>query len=148
VALKTEPPRRFRMATRPLLLLGAFVHAPTLAVFGYFGAMREARYIVPLILGLASWSALGLLLCRVDVTEDGLTLNLVNALPWAEVEAVTPSSILGLRYLKAYRKGRRWAWWFPLYLADEDGFRRAVIERAPAGNPFRTLFEMEVGLNP
>jgi hypothetical protein len=116
VALKTEPPRRFRLATRPLLLLGALVQSPTVAVFGYFGAMREARYIVPLILlGVASWSALGLLLCRVDVTEDGLTLNLVNALPWAEVEAVTPSSIWGLRYLKAHRKGRRRAWWFPLY---------------------------------
>jgi hypothetical protein len=28
-----------------------------------------------------------------------------------------------------------------LYLADEDGFRRAVIDMAPAGNPFRMFFE-------
>ena len=149
MALKTEPPRRFRLATGPLLLLGSLVQVPTVAVFGYFGAMPEAPFIVPLLLlGAATWSALGLLLCQIDVTEDGLTLNSVNALPWTQVEAVTPSNILGLRYLKARRKGRRWAWWFPLYLADEDGFRRAVIERAPAGNPFRTLFEMEAGLNP
>jgi hypothetical protein len=148
VALETKRPRRFRLAMGPLLLLGALVQAPTVAAFGYFGAMPLRLFIPLVLLGAASWSSITLLLCQVDVTEAGLTLNSVNALPWAQVEAVTHANFLGLRYLKAHRRGRRWAWWFPLYLADEDGFRRAVIERAPAGNPFRTLFEMEAGLNP
>jgi hypothetical protein len=143
VVPETDSPRRFRLAARPVLLLGALTQAPAVAVFGRFG-LSEAWFFVPLILlNMASWSGLCLVVCQVVVTDGGLTLNWVNELPWAQVEAVTPTNILGLRYLKAHRKGRRCAWWFPLCLADEDGFRRAVIERAPAGNPFRAFFERE-----
>jgi len=108
--------------------------------------MSTARFLLPLAFFQAAFMfAMAILICQVKVTNDGLTLNGVNVLPWDHVEGVTPSSVLGLRYLKAYRKGHRWAWWFPLWLADEDGFRQAVIERAPAGNPFRTFFDPEAG---
>jgi hypothetical protein len=127
-----------------MFIIAAFAQAPSLIIFANFGAMLTTRFLVPLaLLQAAFMCGIGMLVCQVEVTKDRLTLNWVNVLPWDQIERVAPSNVLGLRYVKAYRKGRRWAWWFPLYLADEDGFRRAVIERAPARNPFRMFFETE-----
>jgi hypothetical protein len=111
--------------------LALFVWLPGSSLFVLSAAILQALLLF----------AMTFLICQVAVTADGLTLNHFNMLPWDQVERVSPSRVLGLQYLKAYRKGRRWAWWFPLYLADADGFRRAVIEQAPRGNPFRAFFE-------
>jgi hypothetical protein len=142
MTFKTDSPQRFRLATGPLLISAAIISSPGLAFFlcvrGHSLLVLAATTLQTVLLFI-----MALLISQVAVTTDGVTLNHVNVLPWDQVERVSPSRVLGLRYLKAYRKGRRWAWWFPLYLADPHGFRRAVIEQAPHGNPFRTFLEGE-----
>ena len=142
MTFKTDSPQRFRLATGPLLIFAAILWTPGL---GFFLCVRGHSLLVLAATTLQAvlLFTVILLISQVAVTTDGVTLNRVNVLPWDEVDRVSPSRVLGLRYLKAYRKGRRWAWWFPLYLADADGFRRAVIEHAPHGNPFRTFLEGE-----
>jgi hypothetical protein len=143
-----RPARRFRLAAKPMLVIAALAQSPTLAVCLLSVDRPTARFTLTLTV-LAAIFMFGMLcfLSTIEVNAKGLTLNWINFLAWDQVERVTPSNWLGLRYLKARRRKRLWAWWFPLYLADEDGFRRAVIEMAPVGNPFRQFFEAEIDRN-
>ena len=86
--------------------------------------------------------ALFLFTSQVAVSKKGLRLYWVNVVTWDQVQRVAPTKVLGLRYLKVYRKGHWLPWWFPLNFADEAGFRRAVLEYAPEENPFRRFFEL------
>ena len=86
---------------------------------------------------------LTMLINIVELRRDALVLYRINVLPWNEIERVQPMNLLGLRYMKAYRAGRNWAWWIPLYLADEAGFRQALQEYAPEGNPLRESLRPE-----
>lgn len=134
-----EPPRRFRLATRPILVFAALTLIPALAAWPFVSPALASMVLAACLFQDASFY----FICQVEVTRNGLRLNRINFLPWGQISRVALSNVLGLKYLKAYRIGGRWPWWFPLYLADEDGFRRAVVERAPAGNPVRALFEAE-----
>jgi hypothetical protein len=142
-ASKKEPSRRFRLALRPTLIGAVLAQAPFLAVAACFPSLRTARILLSFALYPTFLVVLSLSIGQVVVTADGLTLYWVNVLPWDKIERVALSRVFGLRYLKVHRKNAWLPWWFPLYLADEDGFRRAVIERAPTGNPFRAFFEGE-----
>jgi hypothetical protein len=75
------------------------------------------------------------------VSERGLRLNWVTFVSWEEIVGVVPSRVLGVRYLKTYRRGKRLPCWFPLDVVDEARFRRTILEWAPRGNAFRGLFE-------
>jgi hypothetical protein len=52
-------------------------------------------------------------------------------------------SFFGLPYLKVQRKkGIKWR--IPLYLRKPEEFRRALVAKAPVGNPLREYAESDI----
>lgn len=79
-------------------------------------------------------------LCTVQVGRDGIVLNRVNRARWQDIAAATRVSFFGLPYLKVqHKKGVKWR--IPLYLRKPEEFRRALVARAPVGNPLREYAE-------
>jgi membrane associated rhomboid family serine protease len=56
---------------------------------------------------------------------------------WDEIIDIEPIQYLGFSYLKAFFEGSTAPLWIPLFLAKQDKFVTAVVERAPEGNPLR-----------
>jgi len=127
---------RFRLSIPALLALNV-TSGILLVAWGYFiginltwVAISFLLYVVPLSVG--TW-----LICTVEVGPTGIRLSRVNFVSWEEISRVVKSNLLGLRYAKVYRNGRRWAWWVPLYLAKEPDFYEAALKFAPDDNPFQ-----------
>lgn len=62
-------------------------------------------------------------------------------LDWSEIESVTPWPIPGYRYVQVNGVGKRRAFWVPLFFTDRTGFRAAIAQYAPPGNPLRDYLE-------
>jgi hypothetical protein len=62
-------------------------------------------------------------------------------LSWSEIESVEPWLIPGYRYLQVNGRGKRHAFWLPLFLTDMPSFRSAVARSAPSTNPLRQYLE-------
>ena len=61
---------------------------------------------------------------------------------WEEIAAVRPINFLGLRFLRAFRAGKRRPLWLPLFLADMRGFTELVRRHAGPAHPLaRGLFD-------
>jgi hypothetical protein len=60
---------------------------------------------------------------------------------WSDVVSVSPRPIPGYRLVWINARGRRRAFWVPLFLTDMTGFRQAVTELAPPDNPLRRYLE-------
>jgi hypothetical protein len=132
---------RFRVALAPQgasIIVGLILVMATAALL-----LRELpRHRALLVGSLFTGVYLVLVLTRgVTVSEKGLRLNWATFVSWDQVIAVVPSRVLGLRYLRIYRRGKRFPWWFPLDVVDETGLQRAILECAPRGNAFRGFFE-------
>jgi membrane associated rhomboid family serine protease len=56
---------------------------------------------------------------------------------WDEIIDIQPIKWLGFPYLKAFFEGSTAPLWIPLFLAEQNKFVAAVVERAPEGNPLR-----------
>ena len=82
-------------------------------------------------------------LCTVQVGRDGIVLYRVNRAQWQDITEATRVSFFGLPYLKVQRKkGVRWR--IPLYLRKSEEFRRALVAKAPVGNPLRAYAESDL----
>jgi hypothetical protein len=64
-----------------------------------------------------------------------------HRLSWSEIESVEPWLIPGYRYLQVNGRGKRHAFWLPLFLTDMPSFRSAVARSAPPTNPLRRYLE-------
>lgn len=81
--------------------------------------------------------------CTVQVGPDGILLYRVNRAQWQDITAATRVSFFGLPYLKVQRKkGIKWR--IPLYLRKPEEFRRALVAKAPVGNPLREYAESDI----
>jgi hypothetical protein len=95
-----------------------------------------------LIVGLSfAVSALVVLLFPIHVGRDGLRaydgIGRYHDVRWEEIEKA--SHPLGFYWVRHGRPGK--ALCFPVFMEDDEWFRRSVIALAPPGNPLRTLVE-------
>lgn len=143
----------FRIPLGPPLLLAlaplAVLAGIGLIVAALSGSLAAA---VAVLLFLAVVSVLFLALIglvvrvsRWHVDPDGIggrNNSLVyHRLAWADIESVSPFLIPGYRYLQVNGRGRRWAFWLPLFLTDMPALRAAVSRYAPPDNPLRVYLE-------
>jgi hypothetical protein len=153
----SEPPEVFRISPlRPW-----FLAAEILAIFaaiGVIAALHEGRtFMVPGILtGWAVLSALAFIpiglaaaTSRWDVDAEGIggrdNWHIYRRVDWSDIDSVTPLLLPGYRFVWVNSRGRRKAFWLPLFLTDMDGFRAAVAQHAPAKNPLRRYLEKKLG---
>jgi hypothetical protein len=85
-----------------------------------------------------------ILLFKIDVGPEGLRCP--NAwggygfAAWDDVRSVRPINILGLRYLRVFTTTTVLPLWVPLFLADPDGFRAALLRCAGPTHPLTVAF--------
>jgi hypothetical protein len=84
---------------------------------------------------------------KVYLRWDGLrcydAYGFYHFVPWGAVEAVRPANFLGLKYLRVRAAGLPRELWVPLFLADNQGFRRAVAELAGPEHPLALSLQQQ-----
>lgn len=81
---------------------------------------------------------------KVTLTPSGIKgFNLwgkFEYVAWIDITEVKRTNLLGLRYLRVYRRDRNAPVWIPLFLNDADGFRQAIRSIPTIQNPLSDLF--------
>jgi hypothetical protein len=110
--------------------------APAAVVLFVFGGLAV---VLLLPTGVAVWVSRW----HVDPMGIGGRNNYLvyQYLDWAEIDSVETWLIPAYRYLQINGRGRRWAFWLPLFLTDMAGSRAAVARYAPPTNLLRRYLE-------
>lgn len=81
---------------------------------------------------------------KVTLTPSGIKgFNLwgkFEYVAWLDITDVKRTNLLGLRYLRVYRRDRSAPVWIPLFVTDASGFRQAMRSVPTIQNPLSDLF--------
>lgn len=141
LTFRIAPWRPWLLAITPLAILAALGAA--IAIANRSAAAASSFVFVFAGIALILLLAIGLAtrVSRWHVDSNGIggrnNQLVYHRLAWSEIESVEPWLIPGYRYLQVNGFGKRRAFWLPLFLTDMPGFRAAVAQYAPPGNPLR-----------
>ena len=125
-------------------LLGRFALVTVVLFIPVLWVASDSALTILIVVAFIAIANIGTyFLCTVQVGPDGIVLYRVNTAQWQDIAAATRVSFFGLPYLKVQRKkGIRWR--IPLYLRKPEDFRRALVAKAPVGNPLRQYAESDI----
>jgi hypothetical protein len=90
-----------------------------------------------LVFGLA-YTLLWTRLLKIHVSPEGIRCynfwSVYRSIPWSDMARARPINLLGVRYLRVWTASPRSPIWIPLFLADMEGFKNAVLRFAGPAN--------------